>query len=436
MSSSYSDISPKQLLSLKESNARINIWEGAVRSGKTYISVWRFIKELTYGPPGEYCIIARTYDSFKRNLLRQFTDKIGVDAKYYAGKREMNVWGKTIHIIGADDERAETKIRGPTFMGAYVDEATIIPESVFKMLVSRCAMGGARIFATTNPDSPYHWLKKDYLNDNADVKSWQFVLDDNPFLPKQDKEYLIRQYRGLWYQRFIEGKWVQAEGAIYDFFDEKHHVIDFALAEATSYIIGIDYGTTNPCAFVLIGLNSSRYPNIWVEDEYYFDSKVHQRQKTDAEYSQDFLSFAKGRRISAIYVDPSAASFKLELQKQGVEHLYDAENEVIDGIRTVSTYLNQGSMKICRKCSHLIKEFQSYVWDPKCAQTGVDKPLKENDHALDALRYAMYTHFFGKDQKGLTAMDIDRMHREVFGGNHDLPAPFRDPGQGGYPAGF
>lgn len=436
MSTSCNDISPKQLRSLKESNARINIWEGAVRSGKTYISVWRFIQELTYGPPGEYCIIARTYDSFKRNLLRQFTDKIGIDARYYAGKREMHVWGKTVHIIGADDERAETKIRGPTFMGAYVDEITIIPETVFKMLVSRCAMGNARIFGTTNPDSPYHWLKRDYLTDNPDVASWQFVLEDNPHLPEYDRQYLIRQYRGLWYQRFIEGKWVQAEGAIYDFFEEKNHVIDFALSEATHYIVGVDYGTVNPCAFVLIGINFSRYPNLWVEDEYYFDSKIHQRQKTDAEYGQDFLHFIQNRKIEAIYIDPSAASFKLELQKIGVERLYEAENEVNDGIREVSKYLNQGTLKICRKCHHLIKEFQSYVWDPKSTKLGIDKPLKENDHALDALRYGIYSHFFGKDTgRGLSARELDRMHAEVYGGKEELPAPFRQPNFG-YPSGF
>lgn len=118
----------------------------------------------------------------------------------------MNIFGKTIHIVGADDERAESKIRGSTLAGAYVDEISIIPEGVFKMLLSRCLMGGARIFGTTNPDSPYHWLKRDYLTDNPDVKSWQFTLKDNPELTQWEKDYLCRQYKGLWYQRFIEGK--------------------------------------------------------------------------------------------------------------------------------------------------------------------------------------------------------------------------------------
>lgn len=419
-------ISPKQKQSLKESHARINIWEGAVRSGKTYISIWRFVRELMHGPPGIYAIISRTYDSFKRNVLDQLMQAIGSDARYYKGSREMNIWGKTIHVIGADDERAESKIRGPTFAGAYVDEITIIPESVFKMLISRCAMGNAKIFGTTNPDSPYHWLKRDYLTNNEDVKSWQFTLEDNPKLKEDEKEYLKRQYKGLWYQRFIEGKWVQAEGAIYDFFDETH-LIDFPQSTAKTYIVGIDYGTTNPCAFLLIGINPDRYPNIWVEDEYYFASRIHQRQKTDAEYAQDLRSFLALRNPSAVYLDPSAVSFKLELQRQGFSNIIEAENEVIDGIRFVSKYLTTGTLKVCRKCNNLIKEFQSYVWDPKCLKLGEDKPLKENDHALDALRYAIYTHFAGKDMQRLTANDLDNLYKEAMGIQPNLPSFFQPP---------
>jgi PBSX family phage terminase large subunit len=419
-------LSKKQLLSLTESNARINIWEGAVRSGKTYVSLWRFLKELSEGVPGEYCFISKTYDSFKRNILPTLTRMIGSDAKYYAGKREMNIWGKAIHIIGADDERAESKVRGATFAGAYVDEATIIPESVFKMLISRCAMGKAKIFVTTNPDSPFHWLKTDYLTDNEDVLSWKFVLDDNPELTDDEKAYLRRQYKGLWHQRFIEGLWVQAQGAIYDFFDPKLHVIDFNPGTAEYYLVGVDYGTTNPCSFVLMGINRSRYPNMWVEDLYYFDSKTAQRQKTDTEYAEDFKRFINGKHVKAIYIDPSAASFKLELMRSGVSHLYDAQNEVIDGIRMVSNYLNNGTLKICRKCDALIKEFQSYVWDPKCSKIGQDKPLKQNDHSLDALRYILYSHFFGKDSSGMSANDLDTLYNEAMGAGVDLPAPFRD----------
>jgi PBSX family phage terminase large subunit len=375
-------LSLKQIKSLNESNAKINIWQGAVRSGKTYISLLRFLKELTNGPKGEYAIITRTYDSFKRNILPQLTRFIQSDARHYQGKREMLIWGKTIHVVGADDERSESKIRGSTFCGAYVDEATIIPESVFKMLISRCAMGGAKIFATTNPDSPYHWLKRDFIDNNEDVKTFAFTLHDNPNLTEDEKMYLSRQYKGIWFQRFIEGLWVQAEGSIYDFFDTTYHVIDTPPGRAQEYIIGVDYGTTNPCAFVLVGINRSKFPNMWVEDLYYYDSRVRQRQMTDSEYAEALVRFIDNRPIKAVYIDPSACSFKLELLKHGITNLYDAENEVLDGIRFTGKLINNGTLKICRKCDPLIKEFQSYVWDPKCQITGLDKPLKVNDHCI------------------------------------------------------
>jgi PBSX family phage terminase large subunit len=417
--------SKKQIESIDESDARINIWEGAVRSGKTYASLWRFLFELANGPQGEYAIITRTIDTFKRNIKPQLEQNIGVDFKYYSGKREVNLWGKTVHIVSANDERAETKIRGSTLSGAYVDEATIIPESIFKILISRCVMGDAKIFATTNPDSPYHWLKRDFLTNNPDVKSWQFLLEDNPKITTDQKEYLERQYKGLWYQRFILGLWVQAEGAIFDFFDPSIHVIDYPPGQPEHYLLGVDYGTTNPCSFVLVGVNRSKFPNMWVEEVYYYDSKIRQRQKTDTEYADDLSNFIKDRACKSIYIDPSAASFKAELLKHGISNLYDAENEVIDGIRMVSKMLNNGTLKVCRNCDALIKEFQSYVWDPKCAKTGVEKPLKQNDHSIDALRYVIAS-FMDKDSSSLSAEDIDKNWRESMGGPQ-FNSPFFDP---------
>ena len=414
--------SSKQYLSINNSDARINIWTGAVRSGKTYASLWRFVKELIHGPSGEYAIITRTYDSFKRNLEQQIFDIVGADARHYSGKRELHLWGKKVHIIGADDERAESKIRGATFSGAYCDELSILPESVFKMLISRCAMGKAKIFATTNPDSPSHWVKKDFLENNPDVKYWDFFLEDNPKLKQDEKDYLHRQYKGVWFQRFIEGKWVQAEGAIYASLD----IIDYAPILPEYWIVGVDYGTTNPFSMVLVGVSKKSYPNIWVANEYYFDSRVHQRQKTDIEYAQDLIEFTSNKAISAIYVDPSAASFKVELQKQGVQNVYDALNEVNDGIRCVSAMMAGGTLKICRNCTHLIKEMQGYVWDVKSYKTGIEKPLKENDHACDALRYAIYSHFFGKDHDGLKPEDIDKFWFEAKGGLPELPRFFQD----------
>ena len=418
--------SPKQLESLRDSDAKINIWQGAVRSGKTFISLWRFLKEICMdkkSSEGEFALVARTYDSIKRNLVPLLYEMIGYDLQYYIGKREMYIWGRKIHLIGADDERAESKIRGATFLGAYVDEATLIPEGFFKMLVSRCSMKGARIFATTNPDSPFHWLKTEFIDDNPDVKHWAFTLEDNPQLDEETKNYLVRQYRGLWYNRFIQGHWVQASGAIYDFFDSAIHVIKHIPAPSAYSIVGIDYGTTNPTAFVMVSFNPLRYPNMWVEKEYMWDSKQRQRQKTDSEYAQDLKQFISGKRIDGIYLDPSAASFRTELYRLSIKPRY-AENEVMEGIRYVANLFVSGTIKICDTCPELIKEMQSYVWDPKSIKLGEDKPLKVSDHLCDALRYACFTHFYKRNKVDI---DWDKTYNEAMGLESELPAVFQQP---------
>ena len=397
--------SPKQILSIQESDAKINIWEGAVRSGKTYASLYALMKMITYGEPGEYAILTRTYDSFKRNILPQLYQMIGAAPQHYSGKRELHLWGKTVHIIGCDDERAESKIRGATFSGAYVDEISIIPQSVFQMLVSRCAIGRSQILGTTNPDSPFHWLKTDFLTDNPDVKSWQFVLEDNPNLTIEEIQYLKRQYKGLWYQRYIQGLWVQAQGSVYDFFSEKDHCIGWAPVDAMYHVVGIDYGTTNPCAFVLLGFNPNAYPNIWIEDEYYWDSKKRGRQKTDSEYAADLKAFIRGKNVRAIYLDPSAASFCLELKRSGITQLKDGDNDVLSGIRKVSDLLTNGTLKIVKGCTHLIEEIQSYVWDSKASMRGEEKPLKVNDHCF-CEGTMVWTDKGDKDIKYIRAGDL------------------------------
>lgn len=422
-------MSEKQLLSIREADARLNIWQGAVRSGKSFASLYRFLHFIRFGPEGPLIIVGRTTRTITTNIIDPMRDILGDYVKYWIGKGELNIFGRKIYAVSANDARAEAKIRGSTYVGAYVDEMTLIPETFVKMLLSRLSMAGAKLFGTTNPDSPYHWLKRDFIDRSAelDLRSWCFRLEDNPSLGAEFVKQIKSEYSGLWYQRFIEGRWVQAEGAIYDFFDPAMHCIDFPNHSATFYIAGVDYGTTNPFACVLVGINFDYFPNMWVEDEYYFDSRIQQRQKTDYEYAEDLMNFLKNRYIKAVYIDPSAASFKLELMKRGMDNLYDAENEVNDGIRLVAQYLTQGTLKVAKRCKHLIAEFQSYVWDAKSNRLGVDKPLKENDHALDALRYALYTHFFGKDGSSLSARDLDRLYQESRGVSADLPRFFQPP---------
>jgi PBSX family phage terminase large subunit len=424
----------KQLISIDESTAFINIWEGSIRSGKTIAAIVAFGLFALSSPPGELMIVGPTAESIERNVIKPFMEIWGRICSWQSGKRVLTIGPREIWVVGAPDNAAYSKIQGATLIGAYCDELSLLPHSFYEVLVGRLSLKGARLFATTNPDSPHHWLKGKL--DQADgkyLKAFHFTLSDNPHLPEDYIANIKRSYTGLYYKRYVEGKWVQAEGAIYDFFDEKVHCIDFAPTQSAEYIVGVDYGTTNPCSFVLVGHNKERYPNTWVEKEYYYDSRKRGRQKTDSDYATDFCAFIKGYPIRSVYIDPSAASFKLELTRSGVSNLYDAENEVLDGIRQVAAMLNQGNLRICRSCPNLIGEFQSYAWDDKSLKTGVDRPLKENDHALDALRYAIYTHFFGKSSQRLTAQDLDRNYLEAMGISAQLPSFFQEPqGMGRY----
>jgi len=393
---SISNLSRKQIESFQQSDARINIFEGPVRAGKSFSSIIRFIEFCRSGPPGLLLLAGKSEKTIKNNIIAPLQDLIGSAVQYRSGKGEVYLYDRTMMVCGANDERAEQKIRGSTLAGALLDEATLLPESFFKMLLSRMSIPGAKLFCSTNPDSPYHWLKKEFIDrkEELDCKVFSFNIDDNPSLEDQFKEQLKREYRGLWYKRYIEGLWVVAEGAVYDFFDEKTHVIPYKQANATKYIIGIDYGTTNPCVFLLVGYNKNAFPNMWIEKEYYYDSKVALKQKSDYEYVLDLIQFMSGYAIDTIYVDPSAASLKQEMIRNGVMNVMDADNDVIPGIRFVGQLIANGTLKVCSQCVETIKEFSTYVWDEKASERGEDKPVKKNDHAMDALKYCVYTHFF------------------------------------------
>ncbi len=409
-------LSEKQIESIKDSTARLNVWEGPVRSGKSYSCFWRWIDFIQNGPPGPLIITGRTEPTIKRNVIRPLFDLIGQDLQYKSGSGEVKLWGRTIDVVGANDDRAEAKIRGSEFVGALMDEVTIIPENFVKMLFSRLSLAGSKFFGTTNPDSPFHWLKTDYLDrKDINIKVFSFSMEDNPSLTEEFKADLRREYTGLWFQRYIEGKWVLAEGTVYDFFDQELHTIKAPPGAADYYIVGADYGTANPTAFSLIGYSKKTYPNIWLEKEYYWNSKKTLRQKTDSEYALDLKRFIEGYPVQAIYLDPSALSFRMELQRQGFSGVLEANNDVLDGIRFHGKMINNGTFKVCHNCVNTIQEYTTYRWDTKASQRGEDKPLKENDHLMDSIRYALYTHFSKGEGVRLTAEDLDRLRAEAYG---------------------
>ncbi|WP_394434520.1 PBSX family phage terminase large subunit [Streptomyces sp. SGAir0957] len=400
-------LSRKQIISVVEAEARINAWEGSVRSGKTIASLicWlAFVAEAPTG--GELVMVGRTRDSLYRNVIQPLTNPeifgpLAKQVSYNPGAPIAYIMGRIVHVLGANDAKAEPKVRGMTCAGAYVDEATTLPKLFFDQLVARCSVKGARIFTTTNPDNPAHWFRKEYLKRPAEtgLRSWQFTLDDNPYLDAEYVAFLKTTYTGLFYRRNILGHWVQAEGAIYESFDPARHVvtelprIDRWLCDA------IDYGTTNPYADLLIGLGSDQ--RLYVVSEYRWDSRVERRKMTDTEYSaarRRWLASVAQPQTNVLgvqpewtIVDPSAASYIEQLHRDGVSGVTAADNAVVDGIRTVSSLFAGDRLRIHPSAAGLIEEIPGYSWDDDAAEKGDDKPIKQDDHSCDALRYGVRT---------------------------------------------
>jgi PBSX family phage terminase large subunit len=383
----------KQLDSILDSTARINIWQGSVSSGKTISSLLRWIEFCQNGAKGNLLMIGKTERTLKRNVIDVLSDILDGSGSFITrtGSGEIQIGNRTIYIVGANDERAEAKIRGLTLAGAYGDEVTLWSESFFNMLLSRLRVPNAQLFLTTNPDSPNHWLKKKFLDRETelDIQNFAFQLGDNHTLDPKYVESLKAEYAppsSLWYRRFINGEWIMAEGAVYDCFDRAENIVS-ELPKMREYYVGVDYGTTNPLCALLIG--EGQDDNLYVIKEYYYDSAKSQRQLSDAEYSRELRNFLDGYDVRKIFVDPSAASFITQLWRDNHLGVTKANNNVQDGIRIVYNLIGSRKLKIHSSCVRLIEEIESYVWDVKQQERGEDKPLKRNDHAVDALRYVM-----------------------------------------------
>lgn len=383
----------KQLDSILDSTARINVWQGSVSSGKTISSLIRWIEFCQNGAKGNLLMVGKTERTLKRNVIDVLGEILDGSGSLVTrtGSGEIQIGSRTIYIVGANDERAEAKIRGLTLAGAYGDEVTLWSESFFNMLLSRLRVPNAQLFLTTNPDSPNHWLKKKFLDRESelDIQNFSFQLGDNHTLDPKYVESLKAEYSppsSLWYRRFINGEWIMAEGAVYDCFDRTENIVS-ELPKMREYYVGIDYGTTNPLCALLIGEGVD--DQLYVVKEYYYDSSTKQRQLSDAEYSRELRNFLDGYDVRKIFVDPSAASFITQLWRDNHLGVTKANNNVQDGIRIVYNLIGSRKLKIHSSCNRLIEEIESYVWDVKQQERGEDKPLKRNDHAVDALRYVM-----------------------------------------------
>ena len=392
---------PKQreLLRLWQTNKlkRINLLSGSVRSGKTWISLvlWAFWV-ATMPKEKNYLMTAKSLTTLKRNVLDLLTELVGEkNFTFSIAQKQASLFERKVYLEGANDARAESKIRGMTLQGAYCDELTLYGEDFFTMMLSRLSEPNAKLFATTNPDSPMHWLNKQYIERRHKLSMllMTFLIDDNTFLDTNYVEELKKEYVGVFYDRFIKGEWVLAEGRVYPGFSEIDNVTEDVPEDGT-YYISIDYGTLNPFSAGLWCVSDGKAVRI---KEYYHSGRDTKRQLTDEEYHAelekliqytDSEGVLQEYEIDRVVIDPSAASFIACIRRHGKFRVKHAVNAVIDGIRNVTSMLNSKRLFIHSSCKDSIKEFKLYSWDDKAHE---DKVIKENDHAMDDIRYFVNT---------------------------------------------
>lgn len=374
-------LSPKQLEFAQKAHHRWNFKGGATRSGKTYLD-FRWIIPLRIreriGLDGLCVILGVTKSTIERNVLEPMRNIYG-DALVgtISSDNTVMLFGEKCYALGAEKVSQVSKIRGASIKYCYGDEVADWSEEVFELLKSRLDKEYSLFDGTFNPQYPGHWLKK-FLDGNADIFSQTYTIDDNPFLPESFKENLKREYEGtVYYDRYILGLWVLAEGLVYHFTDDCK---TDEIPTGGEYYISVDYGTMNPFSAGLWCVNGDRAVRI---REYYYGGREKQVMKTDEEYCDEVIALAGNQPIRQVVVDPSAASFIAALRKRGFR-VKQADNSVDDGIRRVAVYLKNGNIKIHTSCADCIREFGLYRWDDKA---GEDKVIKENDHAMDDVRY-------------------------------------------------
>lgn len=402
-------LAPKQLEFILKSQARWNIAHGSVSSGKTVGSLFRFMQAVDQCPDSQIWMIGHTSSTIYDNAVRLIMESRGSGAPdplsvfrpfctWRKGDRELLFKDKTISTVGAKDSGAIGAIQGKTMSLAYCDEMTLYPDNIIDMIDTRLRNHHSMGFCTMNPSYPTHKIKKwidKSIEGDPNYYQLHFSLDDNPFVDKEYRDRIKNSLSGVFYKRNYLGEWCLAEGAIFDFFDRAIYVVKRPPRAADYWIVGIDYGTNNAFAAVLVGVNCGMYDQsdvqMWAEKEYYWDHKVKGRQQTSSEFADDIKKWIEPYSVKSIYLDPSAAAFRLDLQRRGM-HPVNADNNVDNGIIKVTSLMKSGQLVICQECSNLIREVESYVWDPRCVDRGDDSPLKRDDHSIDALRYAINTH--------------------------------------------
>ena len=370
------------------------IADGAIRSGKTVSMALSYILWAMSTYSGmNFAMCGKTISSFRRNVLSFLPAMLqsrGYQVKYSRSDNVLVVTrGGTenaFYIFGGKDESSQDLIQGITLAGVLFDEVALMPESFVNQAAARCSVEGAKLWFNCNPEGPSHWFYTKWVLEASKRKMLHlhFTMDDNLSLSASVKARYESLYSGVFYNRFIRGLWVVAEGLIYTMFNKDFHVVPSVPRPYEKYVMSCDYGTINPTSIGLWGKAGGKWYRM---REYYYDSRKEGRQRTDEEHYTELERLADGLHVSAIIVDPSAASFIEVIRRHDRYRVEKASNSVLDGIRNVATRLQSGDIFFCDCCTDCIREFGMYRWDEKAQ---MDRPIKENDHSMDDVRYFVH----------------------------------------------
>ena len=364
------------------------ICDGAVRSGKTVcMADGFFIWSMSRFDRCNFALCGRSISSLRRNVVSNLPAWLGglfTIREHRADNRLTLSYGgreNTYYLFGGLDESSYKQIQGITLAGAFLDEVVLMPRSFVEQTCARCSVAGSKLWFNCNPAGPEHWFYKEWVCKAKEKKALRlhFTMDDNPGLDKDIRRRYETLYTGVFHRRYVLGQWCMAEGLVYDFQPEKHLAKE--LPKTGSYYISVDYGTMNPFSAGLWCVNGGVAYRL---REYYYDGRQRQKTKTDEEYYEAIEKLAEDLPITSVVVDPSAASFIATIRRKGRFSVRKAKNAVLEGIHQVASFLQAGKLKISPDCKDAIREFSLYSWEENAPK---DQPRKENDHAMDDIRY-------------------------------------------------
>lgn len=392
------EFSPKQNEFIRKAQRRYNFKIGAVRSGKSFVDIAYIVParlRAVADKDGLNVILGVSKETIERNVLQPMRE-IYTDALigYINSRNIAHVCGVPVYCLGAEKSNQVSKIQGSSIKYCYGDEIAKWSKEVFAMVQSRLDKPWSKFDGACNPEYPGHWLKEFIERDDIDAYIQKYTIFDNPFLDPDFVENLCTEYSGtVYYKRYILGEWAMAEGLIYPMYTDA--IGDAPDTECLRYILSVDYGTMNAFAALLWELHDG----VWYATRgYYYSGRDLGASKTDDEYLQDLNKLlADIPQPLETIIDPSAASFITLLRKQ--DHRYKvrpADNNVMDGIRETAVCMQRGLIKVSPSIKEWKKEVEGYVWDEDSLE---DRPVKVNDHYMDATRYFVKTLRIAKIQR-------------------------------------